>query len=54
MGSDLWRVGRKLGRTIYRQLGAEPSWDDPFLGIMETRDLAEQVVEAHNRDLGED
>lgn len=39
-----WRVGPTLGRTIYAQKGPEPSKDDEFLGIMETRELAEWVV----------
>ena len=46
-----WRVGRKLGRTIYEVVGEDPSDDDVFLGLMETRDLAWQVVTGHNRDL---
>lgn len=45
---DLWRVGRSLGRTIYGQVGEEPSKQDVFLGIMENRELAEQVVAEHN------
>lgn len=48
MGSDIWRVGWHLGRTIYRQIGDEPSDEDDFLGIMDTRALAEQVVTEHN------
>jgi hypothetical protein len=43
-----WRVGRSLGRTVYQQIGAEPSKDDVLLGLMETRELAEQVVSAVN------
>jgi hypothetical protein len=35
-----WRVGRKLGRTLYD--------GEVFVGLMETRELAEQVVEAMN------
>lgn len=34
----VYRVGRKLGRTIYQ--------DEQFIGIMETRELAERVVSA--------
>ena len=44
-----WRVGRKLGRTIYAQVGPEPSDDDELLGLMETESIAASVVEAHNR-----
>lgn len=48
---DKWRVGRTLGRTLYYQLGDEPSKDDHFLGLMENRALAERVAAAVNRDL---
>jgi hypothetical protein len=44
----VWRVGRSLGRTCYEQVGDEPSKADPFLGIMDTKKLAERVVEAVN------
>lgn len=43
-----WRVGRKLGRTIYAQEGDAPSDEDPLLGIMDTADLAAMVVDAVN------
>lgn len=44
-----WRVGRKLGRTVYRRVYTDkPSDDDHFVGIMDTRELAEQVVDAVN------
>lgn len=39
-----YRVGRKLGRTIYRQLGDQPSDDDVFCGLMETQEQAALVV----------
>jgi hypothetical protein len=44
-----WRVGRKLGRSLYFQEGPEPSDDDRFLGLMEKAELAELVVEAVGR-----
>lgn len=44
----MWRTGRKVGRTIYAQLGATPSDDDPLIGVMDTRVLAERVVKAVN------
>lgn len=47
-----WRVGPKLGRTVYLQLGDEPGDVDVFLGLMETPELAQQVVEEHNAVLG--
>jgi hypothetical protein len=46
---NFWRTGRKLGRTIYAQLGPEPSDDDPLIGVMDTRTIADEAVECHNR-----
>jgi hypothetical protein len=46
-----WRVGRKVGRTIYAQIGPEPSDDDVLIGVMDTRALAEEAVAAHNATL---
>jgi hypothetical protein len=43
-----WRVGRKVGRTIYRQLGDQPSDDDPLIGVMDTPEDAFLVVSAVN------
>jgi hypothetical protein len=45
----IWRTGRKVGRTIYAQLGKVPSDADPLIGVMDTRALAHEAVEAHNR-----
>jgi hypothetical protein len=47
-----WRVGRKVGRTIYQQVGPEPSDDDVLIGVMDTSDLAWQAVAAHNFRIG--
>lgn len=44
----LWRVGRKVRRTIYRQVGPEPSDDDVLIGVMDTAELAAEVVAARN------
>lgn len=44
----LWRVGRKVGRTIYAQVEDEPSDHDALIGVMDTRDLAVAAVDAHN------
>lgn len=44
-----WRTGRKLKRTLYRQGGLEPRDDDEFLGLMESPELAEIVIEAVRR-----
>lgn len=41
-----WRVGKKLGRTIYAITGDDHG--DVLLGMMETRALAEYIVERHN------
>lgn len=44
-----WRTGRHVGRTIYAQAGPEPSRDDDVLiGVMDTPELAEDAVAAHN------
>lgn len=43
-----WRVGRKVGRTIYQQIGPEASDDDPLIGVMDTPEFAQLVVEAVN------
>lgn len=43
-----WRTGRKLGRTIYAQLDQDPSDYDMFIGIMDSPELAQHVVDAHN------
>lgn len=40
---DMWRTGRKVGRTIYR--------NDELVGVMDTPQLAEQVVDAVNGDI---
>jgi hypothetical protein len=39
-----YRVGRKVGRTIYRQLGDEPSDDDTLVGVMDNRPMAMAAV----------
>ena len=41
MSEPRWRVGRKLGRTLYR--------DDECIGMVDTRALAAQIVDAMNR-----
>ena len=49
---NYWRVGRKVGRTIYAQIGSEPSDDDPLIGVMDTIAIARAAVEGHNRLMG--
>lgn len=44
----VWRVGRKVGRTIYAQLGNEPSDNDPLIGVLDTAELADEAVRSHN------
>jgi hypothetical protein len=43
-----WRVGRTVGRTIYAQPGDQPHNHDPLIGLMDTPQLAENAVHAHN------
>lgn len=43
-----WRVGRKVGRTIYAAYTDEPSDADVLIGLMDSRELAERAVYAHN------
>lgn len=43
-----WRVGRKVGRTIYAQQGSEPSDRDVLIGCMDSREIAAAAVTGHN------
>lgn len=43
-----WRVGRKVGRTIYEQQSDDPADGDRLIGLMDTRELAAEAVRAHN------
>jgi hypothetical protein len=43
-----WRVGRKVGRTVYEGAGD----DGKLIGVMDTRELAALVVESVNRAMG--
>jgi hypothetical protein len=47
-----WRVGRKVGRTVYCQLGTDASDADPLIGVMDTVVFAVHIVDLHNRSLG--
>lgn len=49
-----WRVGRKVGRTIYAKVSDDPSDSDVLIGVMDFPDLAVAAVEAHNKALGND
>jgi len=44
-----WRVGRKVGRTVYAQVGDEPSDNDLLIGVFDTKELAQAAVDAHNK-----
>jgi len=46
-----WRVGRRVGRTIYAVVGDQPGDHDPLIGVMDTKALAEAAVRAHNTEL---
>jgi hypothetical protein len=51
-GDRLWRTDFKLGRNIYALLSNDvtrPSPQDPLVGVMESSELAENVVDTHNR-----
>ena len=43
-----WRVGRKLGRTLYAQIGAVPSDSDILLGMLDDETVAARIVLEHN------
>lgn len=43
-----YRVGRHLGRTVYRVVGTGPSERDELIGVMDTASLGALVVEALN------
>lgn len=45
---EVWRTGRSVGRTIYRQAGDEASRRDVLIGLMDTPELAALVVAAVN------
>jgi hypothetical protein len=46
--SETWRVGRKVGRTLYEQIGAEPSDEDQFIGALDSGRLAREAVASRN------
>lgn len=48
-----WRAGRKVGRTIYAVQEPKDTTErdqDPLIGVMDTPELAAEVVRLHNRD----
>lgn len=46
-----WRVGRKVGRTVYAQVGNNPTNKDVLIGVFDTKELANQAVKDHNKSL---
>ena len=46
-----WRVGRKVGRTVYAQVGEKPSEQDLLIGLFDTQELAAEAVRSHNQAL---
>jgi hypothetical protein len=51
-GSRLWRTDYKVGRNIYALLSndvTKTSQQDPLIGTMESTELAEIVVDTHNK-----
>lgn len=43
-----WRVGRKVKRTVYVQLGEAPSDNDVLIGLMDTPEIAALAVRGVN------
>lgn len=46
MTAERWRVGRKVGRTIYTVTGDDPDGDGVLIGVMDTRELAHLAAAA--------
>jgi hypothetical protein len=44
----IWRIGRKVGRTVYAQISDDPADDDVLIGMFDTTELAKAAVIAHN------
>jgi hypothetical protein len=49
-GEGPYRVGRKVGRTIYRMVGDQPSDTDELIGVMDSPALAAFAVRGMNAD----
>ena len=53
-GDRLWRTDLRLGRSVYALLSndvTKPHTYDPLVGVMESSDLAQNVVDTHNNAL---
>lgn len=46
--TQVWRVGRTLGRTLYLQAGRDPDKGDVCVGLADTIPVARRVVDAMN------
>lgn len=47
-----WRVGRRVGRTLYAQISPSPDDADILIGVLDTTELAKEAAAAHNTMLG--
>jgi hypothetical protein len=47
-----WRPGRQVNRHMYAQLGDGPDRQDPYVGTVETAELAAHICSVHNERLG--
>lgn len=45
-GVSGYRTGRKVGRTLYKQVGRSPSDDDQLIGVLDTPELALYAADA--------
>lgn len=48
----LWRSDMRRGRSVYALLSndvTKPSDQDPLIGVMETSEVAENIVDTHNQ-----
>lgn len=43
-----WRTGRRVGRTLYAQIGPDPSDGDVLIGVLDYPRLAAEVADTHN------
>jgi hypothetical protein len=48
-----WRMGHSVGRTIYAQVNPDPSKSDVLIGVMDSWELADEIVMLHNRHLAQ-
>jgi hypothetical protein len=46
--AERFRIGRKLGRTVYQENPDHPGEGDKLIGIMDTREWGQRVVDALN------